>query len=417
MRNLLGPALDNAQDLASTRRNGTTGAANTYIKVPTGHLMGCIARSIQGQRCTTTNEANFRRQLEDLGLTVGSSFQPCKVSAVALTGAYETLYNAPTAVSQFINDKLFTPHGSNVSQFANDASYVPSGSNVTTWVNNANYTPSGISVSQFVNDSGYALTNGTTPISKLLNDIGYAYTGMKTNVSQFVNDPPYATVAQLNAALAANPVTYKTPFPGSANPVVVASIAAGGFTVNTVDSSPTGVAVILNKPTINAAGPTGAAGATGTQGPIGLTGATGPQGPQGIQGQTGATGPVGPPQVASTSLAKQVAWTNLPVQSPHTTEGTIGPPQYCVDACGVVWLRGGFNCRSYNTPVVIIPGTIVADTYGQTEFVVGCISGNTSYIGVVSYFQTDGSIRVVSGPTTTVSPSISTCLNGISFIQ
>lgn len=83
MRNLLGPALDNAlleKDLASTRRNGTTGAANTYIKVPTGHLMGCIARSIQGQRCTTTNEANFRRQLEDLGLTVGSSFQPCKVS-------------------------------------------------------------------------------------------------------------------------------------------------------------------------------------------------------------------------------------------------------------------------------------------------------------------------------------------------
>lgn len=188
------------------------------------------------------------------------------LAAVALTGAYETLYNAPTAVSQFINDKLFTPQGSNVSQFANDASYVPSGSNVTTLVNNANYTPSGTSVSQFVNDSGYALTNGTTPISKLLNDIGYAYTGMKTNVSQFVNDPPYATVAQLNAALAANPgvvvkagftngpsgevaaqsygnvtaVTYKTPFPGSANPVVVASIAAGGFTVNTVDSSPTG---------------------------------------------------------------------------------------------------------------------------------------------------------------------------------
>ena len=74
MRNLLGPALNNAlleKDLASTRRNGTTGAANAYIRVPTGHLMGCIARSIQGQRFTTTNEANFRRQLEDLGLTVG----------------------------------------------------------------------------------------------------------------------------------------------------------------------------------------------------------------------------------------------------------------------------------------------------------------------------------------------------------
>ncbi len=33
--------------------------------------MGCVARSIQGQRFTTTNEANFRRQLENLGLTVG----------------------------------------------------------------------------------------------------------------------------------------------------------------------------------------------------------------------------------------------------------------------------------------------------------------------------------------------------------
>ncbi len=53
----------------------------------------------------------------------------------------------------------------------------------------------------------------------------------------------------------------------------------------------------------------------------------------------------------------------------------------------------------------------------ETEFVVGCTSGNNSYIGVLSYFQYDGSIRVVSGPATGVSPSISSCLNGISFIQ
>lgn len=76
MLNLLGAALEDAlleRDLAVShaRRNGTAAGANSYIRVPTGHLMGCIARSIQGQRFTTTNEANFKRDLVNLGLVVG----------------------------------------------------------------------------------------------------------------------------------------------------------------------------------------------------------------------------------------------------------------------------------------------------------------------------------------------------------
>ncbi len=75
MSNLLGPQLEDAllkQDLAANhaRRNGVVRTAS-YIRVPTGHLYGCIARSIQGQRFTTVNEQAFRRDLETLGLVVG----------------------------------------------------------------------------------------------------------------------------------------------------------------------------------------------------------------------------------------------------------------------------------------------------------------------------------------------------------
>lgn len=76
MHNLLGKELQEAllkRDLAvnHARRNGAAAWTPSYIRVPTGHLYGCIARSIQGQRFTTVNEQLFRRQLEDLGLTVG----------------------------------------------------------------------------------------------------------------------------------------------------------------------------------------------------------------------------------------------------------------------------------------------------------------------------------------------------------
>ena len=76
MLNLLGAELEDSlleQDFAVShaRRNGSTAAVNSYIRVPTGHLMGCIARSIQGQRFTTTNEANFKRDLANLGLVIG----------------------------------------------------------------------------------------------------------------------------------------------------------------------------------------------------------------------------------------------------------------------------------------------------------------------------------------------------------
>ena len=76
MNNLLGPQLEDAllkHDLAinHARRNGAAAWTPSYIRVPTGHLFGCIARSIQGQRFTTVNEQNFRRDLEKLGLVVG----------------------------------------------------------------------------------------------------------------------------------------------------------------------------------------------------------------------------------------------------------------------------------------------------------------------------------------------------------
>ncbi len=58
MSNLLGSQLEEAllrADLAvnHARRNGTAAWTPSYIRVPTRHLFGCIARSIQGQRFTT----------------------------------------------------------------------------------------------------------------------------------------------------------------------------------------------------------------------------------------------------------------------------------------------------------------------------------------------------------------------------
>ncbi len=76
MVNLIGQALEDAlvkQDLAVNHatRNGAAAWNPSYIRVPTGHLYGCVARSIQGQRFTTVNEQQFRRDLERLGLVVG----------------------------------------------------------------------------------------------------------------------------------------------------------------------------------------------------------------------------------------------------------------------------------------------------------------------------------------------------------
>ncbi|KAL0024214.1 hypothetical protein WJX77_008463 [Trebouxia sp. C0004] len=76
MTNLLGSQLEEAllkADLAfnHARRNGTAAWMPSYTRVPTGHLFGCIARSIQGQRFTTVNEQSFRRDMERLGLVVG----------------------------------------------------------------------------------------------------------------------------------------------------------------------------------------------------------------------------------------------------------------------------------------------------------------------------------------------------------
>ncbi len=76
MVNLLGSELEDAllkHDLAinHARRNGTAAWSPSYIRVPTGHLFGCIARSIQGQRFTTVNEQAFKRDLKQLGLVVG----------------------------------------------------------------------------------------------------------------------------------------------------------------------------------------------------------------------------------------------------------------------------------------------------------------------------------------------------------
>lgn len=76
MHNLLGSELQEALlkhylAINHARRDGAAAWMPSYIRVPTGHLYGCIARNIQGQRFTTVNAQNFRRQLEDLGLTVG----------------------------------------------------------------------------------------------------------------------------------------------------------------------------------------------------------------------------------------------------------------------------------------------------------------------------------------------------------
>lgn len=66
MSNLLGPELEDAllqYDLSANhaRRNGIA-RMTSYIRVPTGHLYGCIARSVQGQRFTTVNEQAFSFQ-------------------------------------------------------------------------------------------------------------------------------------------------------------------------------------------------------------------------------------------------------------------------------------------------------------------------------------------------------------------
>ncbi len=74
MANLLGPELEEAllqQDLSLNHVRRGSHTTSTYIRVPTSHLYGCIARSVQGQRYTTVNEQGFKRDLEKLGLKVG----------------------------------------------------------------------------------------------------------------------------------------------------------------------------------------------------------------------------------------------------------------------------------------------------------------------------------------------------------
>ncbi|KAL3145222.1 hypothetical protein ABBQ32_000969 [Trebouxia sp. C0010 RCD-2024] len=69
MVNLLGSELEDAllkHELAinHARRRGTAAWSPSYIRVPTGHLFGCIAHSIQGRRFTTVNEQTFKHDLE-----------------------------------------------------------------------------------------------------------------------------------------------------------------------------------------------------------------------------------------------------------------------------------------------------------------------------------------------------------------
>lgn len=84
MTNLFGDQLEEAllkQDYAvnHNRHPGSGRPPVSYIRVPTAHLYGCIARSVQGQRYTTINEQGFKRDLERLGLVVGI---PAKVAGV-----------------------------------------------------------------------------------------------------------------------------------------------------------------------------------------------------------------------------------------------------------------------------------------------------------------------------------------------
>ncbi len=95
----------------------------------------------------------------------------------------------------------------------------------------------------------------------------------------------------------------------------------------------TGVAVILNKPTIAGAGPV--APTVGPTSPQGLTGSTGQQGIQGIQGLTGPTGPVGPQGTTGSNATRNppaLVWTALP--------GASGTAMYTTTAQQVVMLRG-----------------------------------------------------------------------------
>ncbi len=96
MTNMFGDQLEEAllkQDLVvnhDRRNTGTDRAPTNYIRVPKAHLYGCIARSVQGQRYTTINEQGFKRDLQRLGLAVGS---PARVAGVKVG----TTVQLPTA--------------------------------------------------------------------------------------------------------------------------------------------------------------------------------------------------------------------------------------------------------------------------------------------------------------------------------
>ncbi len=76
MNNLLGSQLEDAllkHDLAinHARRNGAAAWTPSYIRVPTWHLFGCIARIHWQHSGSALHEQTFRRDLERLGLVVG----------------------------------------------------------------------------------------------------------------------------------------------------------------------------------------------------------------------------------------------------------------------------------------------------------------------------------------------------------